>query len=258
VARAELAAGRSLDRALEVEGVGRFRLNLYRTAGKLAAAIRVLPRQAPRLEDLHFPVALDEVVHAPHGLVIVCGPTGSGKSATLAALAQEALRHRGGVLITLEDPVEYTFDATEGGLVRQREIGRDVCDFNIGLRDALREDPDILLIGEMRDAESINLALTAAETGHLVLASLHSRSAGASVERIVDSYPPARSRSPARGRDPARQPLGGQPHPRRQDRAARQHHPVQPQRGHAAARALPGRVGAFVADHARVGVRRCQ
>jgi twitching motility protein PilT len=191
-ARAALAAGRSLDRALEVEGVGRFRLNLYRTGGRLAAAVRVLPRRAPSLGELHFPVPLEELVHAPHGLVIVCGPTGSGKSATLAALAGEALRHRGGVLLTLEDPIEYTLEAPPGALVRQREIGRDVRDFSAGLRDALREDPDILLIGEMRDAESIGLALTAAETGHLVLASLHSRSAAASVERIVDSYPPER------------------------------------------------------------------
>jgi twitching motility protein PilT len=182
----------SLDRAFEVPGVGRFRLNLYRTGGRLAAAIRVLPRRAPSLAELHFPVPLEDVVHAPHGLVLVCGPTGSGKSATLAALAGEALRHRGGVLVTLEDPVEYRLEAPPGALVRQREIGRDVRDFSSGLRDALREDPDVLLIGEMRDAESIGLALTAAETGHLVLASLHSRSATASVERIVDSYPPER------------------------------------------------------------------
>jgi twitching motility protein PilT len=173
-ARAELSAGRSHDRAFSIEGLGRFRLNLYRTDGRLAAAIRVLPLGAPRLEELHFPVALDELLVAPHGLVIVCGPTGSGKSATLAALAQEALRRRGGVLITLEDPVEYIFDRAAGAIVRQREIGRDVRDFTVGLRDALREDPDILLVGEMRDAESIQLALTAAETGHLVLASLHS------------------------------------------------------------------------------------
>ena len=190
---AELAGNAGIgDHAFELEGVGRFRLNLYRAGGRLAAAIRVLPRRAPQLAELHFPTPLDELVHAPHGLVIVCGPTGSGKSATLAALALEALRHRGGVLVTLEDPVEYSIAAPPGALVRQREIGRDVRDFTAGLRDALREDPDILLIGEMRDAESIGLALTAAETGHLVLASLHSRSAAASIERIVDSYPPER------------------------------------------------------------------
>jgi twitching motility protein PilT len=189
--RAALAAGRSGDMALSLAEIGRFRVNVYRVGDRLAAAIRVLPRRAPRLADLSFPVPLEELVRVPHGLVIVCGPTGSGKSATLAALAQEALRHRKGVLISLEDPVEYALSA-EHGLVRQRQIGRDVHDFATGLRDALREDPDILLIGEMRDPESISLALTAAETGHLVLASLHSRSAAATVERIVDSYPPER------------------------------------------------------------------
>jgi twitching motility protein PilT len=189
---ADLGSGMSLDRALHIEGVGRFRINVYRTQGRLAAAIRVLLRQAPTLEELHFPVSLSDVVQSPHGLVLVTGSTGSGKSATLAALAQEALRQRGGVLISLEDPVEYTISASGGGLVRQREVGRDVRDFHSGLYDALREDPDILLIGEMRDAESISLALTAAETGHLVLASLHSRSAASSVERIVDSYAPER------------------------------------------------------------------
>jgi twitching motility protein PilT len=185
----DLARG-SADLALVLEGVGRFRVNLYRAGDKLAAAIRILPRNVPTLAELHMPVPLAELVHAPHGLVIVCGPTGSGKSATLAALAGEALRHRGGgLLISLEDPIEYPL---AGGVIRQRQIGRDVRDFASGLRDALREDPDVLLIGEMRDPESISLALTAAETGHLVLTSLHSRSAAASVERIVDSYPPER------------------------------------------------------------------
>jgi len=191
-ARAASPAGRSADLALELEGVGRFRVNLYQAGGRAAAAIRVLPGRAPRLAELHFPVGLAEVVQAPHGLVLVCGPTGSGKSATLAALAEEALRQRGGLLITLEDPIEYPLAGEGSSLVRQRQIGRDARDFATGLRDALREDPDILLIGEMRDPESISLALTAAETGHLVLASLHSRSAAATVERIVDSYAPER------------------------------------------------------------------
>src|SRR4029079_3906773 len=128
-----------------------------------------------------------------HGLVIVCGPTGSGKSTTLASLAYEALLRRPSMLITLEDPIEYVL-APKGakGLARQRQVGRDVRDFAAGLRDALREDPDLLLIGEMRDPETISLALTAAETGHLVLASLHCRSAASAIERIVDTYPPER------------------------------------------------------------------
>src|SRR5581483_8652715 len=129
---------------------------------------------------------------APHGLILVCGPTGAGKSATLAALAQEALTRRGGLLITLEDPVEYAIATPPSSLVRQRQIGSDARDFGSGLRDALREEPDVLLVGEMRDADSIGLALTAAETGHLVLASLHSRSSASTVQRIVDAVPPER------------------------------------------------------------------
>ena len=187
-----LASGRSADIALDLPTIGRFRVNLYRAGERLAAAVRVLMRAAPSLHDLHFPIAFDDVIDAPHGLVIVTGPTGSGKSATLSALAAEAVRRRGALLISLEDPVEYVISAAPPALVRQRQIGRDVRDFPTGLRDALREDPDILLIGEMRDPETISLALTAAETGHLVLTSLHSRSAASSVERIVDSYPAER------------------------------------------------------------------
>src|SRR5262249_14871517 len=131
----------------------------------------------PPLASLKLPLPLDDVVDLPHGLVILCGPTGSGKTTTLAALAAGALRRRSVALVTLEDPVEYVLTAPHGGsIVRQRQIGRDVRDFATGLRDALREDPDVLVVGEMRDAESIGLALTAAETGHLVLTSLHSRS----------------------------------------------------------------------------------
>jgi twitching motility protein PilT len=134
-----------------------------------------------------MPVALGDLVDFPHGLVIVGGATGSGKSTTLAALAQEALRRQSIVLTTLEDPIEYALAASEGSLVRRRQIGRDVPDFATGLRDALREDPDVILVGEMRDPETIDLVLTAAETGHLVLSSLHCRSAASAIERIVDA-----------------------------------------------------------------------
>jgi twitching motility protein PilT len=188
-----LAEGASADLGIGVAGVGRFRVNVYQTATGLAAAIRLLREAPPTLADLGMPVPLDDLVDLPHGLVLVCGATGSGKSSTLAALAQEALRRRPGLIITLEDPIEHVL-ATRGtrGMARQREVGRDVRDFHTGLRDALHEDPDILLIGEMRDPETISLALTAAETGHLVLASLHSWSATSTVERIIDTYPPAR------------------------------------------------------------------
>jgi twitching motility protein PilT len=188
--RRRLALGASADLGLSVAGVGRFRVNVYQASHWLAAAIRLLAAAPPVLADLALPVPLDDLVDVPHGLVVICGATGSGKSTTLAALAQEALRRRAGMLITLEDPIEHVLP-TRGarGVSRQRQVGRDVKDFATGLRDALREDPDILIIGEMRDAETIGLALTAAETGHLVLASLHCGSAPAAVERIVDSYP---------------------------------------------------------------------
>jgi twitching motility protein PilT len=141
-----------------------------------------------------MPLAFDDVIDLRDGLVIVCGATGSGKSTTLAALAQEALRRRSMLLVTLEDPIEFALDASNASLVRRRQVGRDVTTFASGLRDALREDPDVLPVGEMRDHETIALALTAAETGHLVLASLHSRSTASAIERIVDTYPPERQR----------------------------------------------------------------
>jgi twitching motility protein PilT len=192
-AERRLAAGSSADLGLGVDGVGRFRLNVFHTASGLAAAIRVLRGAPAALGQLGLPVPLDDLVDLPHGLVLVCGATGCGKSTTLAALAHDALERRAGMLITLEDPIEYVLGRPgQKGVVRQRQVGRDVRDFATGLRDALREDPDILLIGEMRDPETISLALTAAETGHLVLASLHSRSAASAVERIVDSYAPER------------------------------------------------------------------
>ena len=188
--RRRMLAGESVDRGIEVDDVARIRLHVYATSTGLAAAVRLLPRTPPNLASLQLPVAIDDLAFAPHGLVLVCGATGSGKSTTLAALAQEALRRRSIVLVTLEDPIEFTLEASAESLVRRRQIGRDARDFASALRDALRADPDVLLVGEMRDPETIALALTAAETGHLVLASIHSRGAASAIERIVDSYPP--------------------------------------------------------------------
>ena len=190
--RDHVARHGSLDMGLDVAGIGRVRVHVYRAAEGLCAAVRLLPPAAPTLASLDLPMALDDLVLLPHGLVLICGATGSGKSTTLAALAQEALKRRSIVLVTLEDPIEYALTAPRTSLVRRRQIGRDAPDFASGLRDALREDPDVLLVGEMRDAETIALALTAAETGHLVLASMHSRSAASAIERIVDTYPPER------------------------------------------------------------------
>jgi twitching motility protein PilT len=191
----QVRAGRSVDRAFSVPGVGRVRVNVYATDEGLCAAVRILRKEAPTLADLNLPSQLATVTELAHGLVIACGPTGCGKSSTLAALVQHALRARPQVLVTLEDPIEYVIRPMRGaGLIRQREVGTHVRDFATGLRDALREDPDILLIGEMRDPETISLALTAAETGHLVFASLHSRTAPSAVERIIDTYAPERQR----------------------------------------------------------------
>jgi twitching motility protein PilT len=191
----QLRGGGSVDRGFDVPAVGRVRVNVYASDEGLCAAVRILRRDAPTLSDLQLPPHLEPLIALPHGLVVACGPTGSGKSSTLAALVQHALRAQPRVLVTLEDPIEYLIRPPhESGLVRQREVGTHVRDFATGLRDALREDPDMLLIGEMRDPETIGLALTAAETGHLVFASLHSRTAPSAVERIVDTYPPERQR----------------------------------------------------------------
>jgi twitching motility protein PilT len=178
----------SLDLAVELASGHRGRMNVYRSSAGLSVAIRVLTRQPPTLAELSYPMPIDDLAMLPSGLVIVTGATGSGKSTTLGALAREVLAKRSVVLLTLEDPVEYDLPSSTRSLVRQRQIGRDVPDFARGLRDALREDPDVILVGEMRDPESIHLALTAAETGHLVLSSLHARSASAAVERILDTY----------------------------------------------------------------------
>lgn len=192
VVETRLAEQASCDLAIDLPGGGRGRLNAFRTSRGLAIAIRILPRNVPTLQSLGFPIPIDDLASLPNGLVLATGATGSGKSTTLAALAQHAIQTRSAVLVSLEDPIEYVFEGSHQSLVRQRQVGRDVRDFATGLRDALREDPDVLLIGEMRDAESIQLALTAAETGHLVLASLHSRGAVSAIERIIDTYPAQR------------------------------------------------------------------
>jgi len=191
-ALAAIASGRSLDFALETAEGSRVRVNVFRTSEGNAAALRFLARSAPAVSSLGFPLPIDDLVENSHGLVLVCGATGSGKSTTLAALAQAALTRRSIVLLTLEDPIEYALAAGPRALVRQRQIGRDVRDFASGLRDALREDPDVLVLGEMRDPETISLALTAAETGHLVLTTLHCGGAASAVQRIVDAYPAER------------------------------------------------------------------
>jgi twitching motility protein PilT len=188
-AKSRVMCGSALELGLELSPRERLRVSLYRMQAGLAAAIRLLAPSAPSLSELNLPLPLQGLAELPHGLVLLCGATGSGKSSTLAALSRHALERRSVLLVTLEDPIEFLLSTSSQSIVRQRQIGRDVADFTRGLRDALRGDPDVIMVGELRDPETIRLALTAAETGHLVLASLHAGSAAACVERVVDAYP---------------------------------------------------------------------
>ena len=176
-----------LDFSHSIPGVSRFRVNAYHQRGQCALAIRPIPSQIPTLEELELPLGLKELVEKPRGLVLVTGPTGSGKSTTLAAMINHVNQNFYKHIITLEDPIEFQH-RHQKCMINQREIGSDVHDFNQALRVALRQDPDIILVGEMRDLETIQIALTAAETGHLVIGTLHTSSA-ASIERIIDVFP---------------------------------------------------------------------
>src|SRR5579863_2703047 len=190
--RGEAAAPRGPSAARGEGGAAtawRFRVNLHRQHGQLAAALRTLPREVPTLASLNLPVAFAELVKPSRGLVLVCGPTGSGKSSTLAALIGEINRGRTVHIITIEDPVEYEHRSNRS-LIEHVEVGRDARSFSEALRAALRQDPDVILVGEMRDLETMATAISAAETGHLVLATLHSNDAVQSVHRIVDVFPP--------------------------------------------------------------------
>lgn len=176
------------DFAYELPSGHRFRINLYRSIEGLDAAIRIIPGEAPTCEGLRLPKTIRMLSELKGGLVLITGITGSGKSTTLAAIINEINRHRAVHILTLEDPVEYRFVSAKS-LIHQREIGRDTESFVSGLRAALREDPDVVCIGELRDLESIAIAVTAAETGHLVFATLHTRSAAETVNRMVDVFP---------------------------------------------------------------------
>lgn len=170
------------------EGIGRFRCNVHRARGDWSAAVRLLPEQVPDLESLHLPSAIERFAEIEYGLLLVTGPTGCGKSTTLAALMKRILSRRRIHAITIEDPVEYAHPHGES-VVEHVEIGRDAPSFATALRASLRQDPDVLLIGEMRDPESISIAITAAETGHLVLSTLHTGDGPQTINRILDSYP---------------------------------------------------------------------
>lgn len=178
------------DFAFGLPGIGRFRVNAYRQRGSVAMAVRIMSGSIPRPEDLDVPESVIGLTRKQAGLVLVTGPTGAGKSTTLASLIQRINETRHCHVLTLEDPIEYLY-RHEQSLVDQREIGLDSVSFSAGLRSALREDPDVILVGEMRDLETISTALTAAETGHLVFSTLHTLGAASTVNRIIDVFPEA-------------------------------------------------------------------
>ncbi len=180
---------KQLDFAYAIPGVARFRVNCFFQRGAVSAAFRLIPQDIPALDSLGVPQVLREMTQKPRGFVLVTGPTGSGKSTTLAAMIDVINRERQDHILTIEDPIEFLHQHKKS-IVNQREIGSDADDFSLGLKAALREDPDVILVGEMRDLETIATALTAAETGHLVFATLHTQSTSQTVDRIIDVFPP--------------------------------------------------------------------
>jgi len=185
--RRQWAQGDELDLALELPALGRFRLNLFRQLNGPGATFRLIPGRIATLDELDLGDVYQAVAQCTDGLILVGGPTGSGKSSTLATLIDQLNRERALHIITLEDPVEV-IHSSQRSLINQREIGRHSCGFAQGLRSALRQDPDVIMIGELRDLESVRLALRVAETGHLVLATVHTRSAASSVDRLVEVF----------------------------------------------------------------------
>lgn len=179
------------DASFRLAGVGRFRINLHRERGRAAAAIRLLPSRVPRLASLGLPPSVELLTQLPRGLVLIGGPTGSGKSTTLAAIVEEINRRDSRHIVTIEDPIEYEH-VHRGSLIEQVEIGVDAPDFPTALRAALRQAPDVIVVGEMRDPETMRIALAAAETGHLVLSTVHTTDVASTVSRIADSFPAER------------------------------------------------------------------
>ncbi|QAS54042.1 type IV pilus twitching motility protein PilT [Halobacillus litoralis] len=186
---AQLEETREVDVSYGISGVSRFRINIYYQRNCLSMAVRIVPREIPSIEELYMPEVLKKISTFAQGLVLVTGPTGSGKSTTLASIVdyinQTSRKH----IITLEDPIEYTHNH-KNCIVDQREVGFDTRNFANGLRSCLRQDPDVILVGELRDFETISTALTAAETGHLVLGTLHTTNAPDTIDRIIDVFPP--------------------------------------------------------------------
>jgi twitching motility protein PilT len=186
--RETLSKNLSVDFSYNLDKTSRFRVNVYMQRLGVAAAFREIPHQLPSLETIGAPKVLNQLIVRERGLILVTGPTGSGKSTTLAAMLAEINKNHKKHIITIEDPIEFVYESYNC-LINQREIGRDAVDFSSSLAAALREDPDIILVGEIRDLETIRLALTAAETGHLVFATLHTSSAAKTIDRVVDVFP---------------------------------------------------------------------
>src|SRR5256714_942765 len=184
----EFEEHRDSDFSYEIAGVGRFRVNAHFQRKSVAVSIRTINDKVRPIEQLFLPEIVSKLTHLPRGLILVTGPTGSGKSTTLAAMIDAVNRREPGHIITLEDPIEYAFISAKS-CIEQREVGNDVPNFASGLRHALRQDPDVILVGEMRDLETTGAAITAAETGHLVFSTLHTVNAPQTIERIIDIYP---------------------------------------------------------------------
>lgn len=178
-----------IDFSYGIPGVSRFRINTYHQRNCISLAVRIVPREVPTLESLHMPDIISNIAKMTQGLVLVTGPTGSGKSTTLAAMIDYMNNHMRRHIITLEDPIEY-LHSHKHSIIDQREVGFDTKNFSNGLRACLRQDPDVILVGEMRDLETISTAITAAETGHLVLGTLHTTGAAQTIDRIIDVFPP--------------------------------------------------------------------
>jgi twitching motility protein PilT len=187
--RQRLETDWQIDLAYSIPGKARFRVNVYFQRASLSAAFRLIPSEMPKLRDLGLPPVLQEFTKKPRGFVLVTGPTGSGKSTTLAAMLDQINDTRKEHILTIEDPIEFLHKHKKC-IVNQRELGADAQSFALGLKAALRQDPDVILVGEMRDLETISTALTAAETGHLVFATLHTQDTAQTVDRIVDVFPP--------------------------------------------------------------------
>ena len=186
---AELMEGKERDFAHMVPGVSRFRVNMFLAKGDIRAVLRAIPTKMPKFEELYLPKVLEKLAMERRGMILVTGITGSGKSTTLAAMIDYMNRSRNDHIITIEDPIEFAHEDKKC-VVSQREIGGDSASFGTALRAALRQDPDIILVGEMRDAETMEVALHAAETGHLVLSTLHTLNATETVNRIISTFPP--------------------------------------------------------------------